>query len=170
MTYSRVPNRRAGLLIYFSFFCRPDLSLFGPTLLFFSGVIWQPVLSFKSDRPTEAIKRVNVDYLTCLLWTLHLFSVYMAFSQYSHTAWRKPIFIENCCFCKKIKPKIICKPDIIFRLAEHLVTLTLHMFLPLYHLEEMWHPDHIFCYTLLFGTWEYVSVISYVSIMTLGVH
>ena len=35
-TYCAVPNRGAGLLIYF--FCRPDLSLFGPTLLFFQAL------------------------------------------------------------------------------------------------------------------------------------
>ena len=35
-------------------------------------------------------------------------------------------FIENCCFSKRIKPKIICNPDLIFGLAEHLVTMTLY--------------------------------------------
>ena len=38
LLYSRVPNRRAGLLINLFFIsCRLDLSLFGPTLLFFQG-------------------------------------------------------------------------------------------------------------------------------------
>ena len=41
----------------------------------------------------------------------------------THTV--KAIFIENCCFSKSIKPKIICNPDLIFGLAEHLVTMTL---------------------------------------------
>ena len=78
-------------------------------------------------------------------------------SHYSHTAWRKPIFIENYCFCKKIKSKMICNPDLIFRLAEHLVTLTLYTALPLYHSEEMCHPDLIFRPALLFSTWEYLD-------------
>ena len=77
------------------------------------------------------------------------FDFWMYGSLYSHTAWWKSIFIENCCFCKRIKPKIICNPDLVFGLAEHLVTL------PLYHLEEICHPDLIFWPALLFGTWEY---------------
>ena len=75
-------------------------------------------------------------------------------SHYSHTAWQKPIFIENCCSCKRIKPKIICNPDLMFGLAEHIVTLTLYTALPLYHIEEMCHPDLIFWPILLFGTWK----------------
>ena len=43
-------------------------------------------------------------------------------------------------------------------IAEHLVTLTLYTSLPLYHLEEMCHPDLIFWPTLLFGTWEYLLI------------
>ena len=31
-------------------------------------------------------------------------------SHYSQTAWWKPILIENCCFCKRIKPKMILQP------------------------------------------------------------
>ena len=83
------------------------------------------------------------------------FDFWMYGSHYSHTAWWKSIFIENCCFCKRIKPKIICNPDLVFGLAEHLVTLTLYTALPLYHLEEICHPDLIFWPALLFGTWEY---------------
>ena len=52
---------------FFIFFYRPDLSLFGPTLLFFSGAVWQPVLSFKSDESTETLNPVNFDYYTCHL-------------------------------------------------------------------------------------------------------
>ena len=44
-------------------------------------------------------------------------------SHYSHTAWWKPIFMENCCFCKRIRYKIICNPDLIFGLVEHLVPI-----------------------------------------------
>ena len=45
----------------------------------FSRVVWQPVLSFKSDWPAETIHLVNFDYFTCHLWALcHLFSVYIA--------------------------------------------------------------------------------------------
>ena len=59
-------------------FLRPDLSLFGPTLLFFRGHL-AACTKFKSDRPTETINLVNVDYFTCHLWELcHLISVYMA--------------------------------------------------------------------------------------------
>ena len=76
----------------------------------------------------------------------------------SHTAWRKLIFIENCCFCKRIKPKIICNPDLIFRLAEQLLTLTLYKALPLCHLEEMCRLDLIFLPALLVGTWEYLHL------------
>ena len=66
-------------------------------------------------------------------------------SHYSTVAWWKSIFIENLCFYKWIKPKLICNPDLIFRLAEHLATFTLYnMALSLYHLEEMCHPDLTF--------------------------
>ena len=97
----------------------------------------------------------------CECWLLYLlfmgtlsfvFCIYG--SHYSHTAWRRPIFMENSCFCKRIKSKIICSPDLIFGLAEHLVTLTLYTALSLYHLEEMCHPDLILWPALLFGTWE----------------
>ena len=77
---------------------------------------------------------------------------------FSHTAWWKPIFIENCCFCKRIKPKIIWNPDLIFGLAEHLVTLWPYIWpCPLYHIKEMCHPDLIFWPVLVFGTWEYIT-------------
>ena len=53
--------------------------LIWPYPFIFSGVIWQPVLSFKSDRSTESVNPVNFDYLTCHLWALyHLFYVYIA--------------------------------------------------------------------------------------------
>ena len=111
---------------------------------------------FKPDRPTETIKRVNVDYCMYLPFMSTLSFVFCIYgSHYSHTAWWKPIFMENWCFYKRIKSKIICSPDLIFGLAEHLVTLTLYTALPLYHLEEMCHPDLIFWPALLFGTWEY---------------
>ena len=47
-------------------------------------------------------------------------------SYYSHTAWRKSIFIEIFGFCKRIKPNITCNPNLIFRLWEHLANLPLH--------------------------------------------
>ena len=79
-------------------------------------------------------------------------------SHHSHTAWWKPIFIDNCYFCKRIIPKIICNPDLIFRLPEHLVTLTLYTTLSWYHLEEIYHPELIFWPSLLFGTWEHSGI------------
>ena len=100
-------------------------------------------------------------WLSCLPFMGTLpFDFYLYGSHYSHTAWWKPIFIENGSFCKRIKPKIISNPDHIFGLAELLVTLTLHTALPLscfYHLEEICHPDLIFWPTLLFGTREHVD-------------
>ena len=53
-------------------------------------------------------------------------SVHDPLSQPALTHIVKAIFIENCCFSKSIKPKIICNPDLIFGLAEHLVTMTLY--------------------------------------------
>ena len=53
-------------------------------------------------------------------------SVHDPLSQPALTHIVKAIFIENCCFSKRIKPKIICNPDLIFGLAEHLVTMTLY--------------------------------------------
>ena len=53
-------------------------------------------------------------------------SVHDPLSQPALTHKVKAIFIENCCFSKSIKPKIICNPDLIFGLAEHLVTMTLY--------------------------------------------
>ena len=53
-------------------------------------------------------------------------SVHDPLSQPALTHTVKAIFIENCCFSKSIKPKIICNPDLIFGLAEHLVTMTLY--------------------------------------------
>ena len=77
------------------------------------------------------------------------------FSIYCSHYRQKTFFIENCCFCKRIEPKIICNPHLIFRPAAHLVTLTLYTALSLYHLKEMCHPDLIFWPALLFGIWEY---------------
>ena len=56
----------------------------------------------------------------------------------------KKNFSENCCLCKRIKPEIICNPDLIFGLREHNATMTLYTTLSLYHLEEMCHPDLTF--------------------------
>ena len=53
-------------------------------------------------------------------------SVHDPLSQPALTHIVEAIFIENCCFSKRIKPKIICNPDLIFGLAEHLVTMTLY--------------------------------------------
>ena len=53
-------------------------------------------------------------------------SVHDPLSQPALTHIVKAVFIENCCFSKSIKPKIICNPDLIFGLAEHLVTMTLY--------------------------------------------
>ena len=58
-------------------FCRPHLSLFGPTLLFFRGHL-AACTKCNSDRPTETMKLVNVYYFPCHLWALfHLISAYM---------------------------------------------------------------------------------------------
>ena len=75
----------------------------------------------------------------------------------------KAIFIENCCLCKRIKPKMICDLDLIFGLAEHLVTMTLYTTLHFDHLVEMCHPDLTFEFwpIHLFGTWEYWSWMGY---------
>ena len=125
--------------------------LIWPYPFIFSGVIWKPV-----------VWQANWNHKRCEGWLFYLpfmgtlsFDFLIYGCHYSHTAWRKPIFIESCCFCKRIKPKIICNPDLIFGLAEHLVTLTLYTTLPLYHLEEMCHLELIFWPALLFSTWEY---------------
>ena len=129
--------------------------LIWPYPFIFSGVVWQPVLSFKSDGPTKTINPVNLDYYTCHLWALcHLFSVYTTvIIHILHD--KKTIFIEKLLFlARRLNQKLISNPYLIFGLAEHLVTLTLYMARPLYHLDEMCHPDLIFWPALLFGTWK----------------
>ena len=128
INYSGVLNRRACLLIYFSFFADLTYAYLALPFYFFRGHL-AACTKFKSDRPTETIKCVNVDFFTCHLWALcHLISVYMAVIIHI-------LHDENQSLLNK--PKIICNPDLIFGLAEHLVTLTLYTALPLYHLEEM---------------------------------
>ena len=76
--YSGVPNRRAGLLIYFSFYADLTYAYLALPVYFFWGYL-AACTKFKSDRPTETIKCVNVDYFTSHSWALyHLISVYMA--------------------------------------------------------------------------------------------
>ena len=76
--YSGVPNRRAGLLIYFSFFADLTQAYLALLFYFFRSHL-AACTKFKSARPTETINPVNVDYFTCHLWELcHLISVYMA--------------------------------------------------------------------------------------------
>ena len=86
-------NRRAVPLIYFSFFA--DLTfayLAQPNYFFFRGRL-AACTKFKSDRPTETINPVNVDYSIFHLWAFsHLFLVYMAVSLLTY-CMMKPIFI-----------------------------------------------------------------------------
>ena len=105
---------------------------------------------FKSDGPIETINPVNVEYFTCHCY-LFLY-IWQSLFTY-HTT--KPNIHWKLLFCKRIKPKIMCNPYHTFGIAKHLVTLTLYMALPLYHLEEMCHPDLTFWPALPFGTWEY---------------
>ena len=139
-----MPNRRTRLLIYL--------------FLFFANLTWAYLalhLYFFRGRLAACSWACRLFYLPCMGTFSSVFCIYGC--QYSHTAWWKPIFIENCCFCKRIKPQIICNPDLIFGLAEHFVTLTLHTALPWYHFEKMCHPDLTFWPALLFGTWEYAG-------------
>ena len=120
--------------------------LIWPYPFILSGVVWQPVLSFKSDGPNETINPMNFYYFTChFVYIAVIIHILRDKNQY---------LLKNCCFWKRIRPKIICNRDLIFGLAEHLVTLTLYMALPLYHLEEMCHHNLIFWTALLFGTSE----------------
>ena len=93
---------------------------------------------------------------TCHLWALLSF-VFVYDCHIIHILHGETIFTENIHFCERIKSKIICNPDLIFRLSEHLATLTLYTALPLYHLEEMCYTDLILWSVLLFGTWEYAN-------------
>ena len=136
VVYSGGPNRRTGLLIYFSFFADLTKAYLALPFYFFMGHL-AACTKFQSDWPTETINK------PCDCWLFYLpfmgtlsFDFCIYGSHYSHTACWKPIFIENSCFCKRIKPRIICSPDLIFGLAELLVTLTLHTALPLHHLED----------------------------------
>ena len=150
-TWENICHQRffTWLLIYLSFFADLTWAYLALSFYFFRGRL---AACTKSDRPTEIINPVNFDYFACHLWALlHLFSVYIAvIIHILHD--KKTNFIENCCFCKRMKPKIICNPDLIFGLVEHLITLTLFMALPLYYLDKMCHPDLTFWPALLFGT------------------
>ena len=49
-----------------------------------------------------------------------VFCLHVYVSHYSQTEWMMKTNLDcNCCFCKRIKQKIICNPDLIFRLTEH---------------------------------------------------
>ena len=122
---------------YFLYLLQSEIDKTTLTLIFFQGSFGS-LYKFKSDRPTNW----NCKPCACRLFYLpfmalcHLFSVYMAVIIHILHDENQSLYL-------------------IFRLAEHLVTLTLYMALPLYHLEEMCHPDLTFWPALLFGTWKY---------------
>ena len=99
MVYSGMPNRRARLLIYFSFLLTWP-KLISPYPLILSGLVRQPVLSSKSDRPTETINPVNFDYFTCHLWDFcHLLSVYIAY------CIKKQSLLNTIVYARGLNPK-----------------------------------------------------------------
>ena len=103
-TPSGVPNRGAGLLIYFSFFADLTLAYLALPFYFFRGCL-AACAKFQ-------VWRANWNHKPCEFWLFYLpFMCTLAFvfctycSCYSHTAWQKPIFTENRCFCKWLNKK-----------------------------------------------------------------
>ena len=104
IAYSGVPNRGAGLLIYFSFFADLTLAYLALPFYFSRGCL-AACTKFQ-------VWRANWNHKPCEFWLFYLpFMCTLPFvfctycSHYSHTAWQKPIFIENCCFCKWLNKK-----------------------------------------------------------------
>ena len=78
----------------------------------------------KPYQPIETVNPVDIGYIPFMGNWLLVFCIWQSY--YSHTAWRKSIFIEIFGFCKRIKPNITCNPNLIFRLWEHLANLPLY--------------------------------------------
>ena len=136
----------------FSFFADLTVAYLAPPAFYFFRGRLAVRTKFKSDRPTETINPVNVDYFTCHLWSLcHLFPVYMVvIIHILHDENQSLLKIRFC----KIDPKIICNPDLIFRLAE-LSPWPYIRLCPKIIFEEMCHPDLTFWPALLFGSSAY---------------
>ena len=129
------------------------------TLTSNAPVQWPALTDFWNNRRKDAVPFVSKVHPS----SPSRLSVHDPLSRPALTHIVKAIFIENCCLCKRIKPKMICDLDLIFGLAEHLVTMTLYTTLHFDHLVEMCHPDLTFEFwpIHLFGTWEYWSWMGY---------